>query len=148
MIPLRPLILALGLIWPIAAATATEPAEPVLFHNAADVTLEEFAWVNRPVVVFADSPADPRFIHQMRVLNALPQELIDRDVVVITDTDPAAESAIRMTLRPRGFMLVLLGKDGQVKLRKPQPWDVRELTRVIDKDPQRQQEVEDRRDSK
>ena len=64
-------------------------------------------------------------------------------MVVLTDTDPAADSALRQTFRPRGFMLVLVGKDGQIKLRKPLPWDVRELSRAIDKSPLRQQELRD-----
>jgi hypothetical protein len=42
-------------------------------------------------------------------------------------------------------MLVIIGKDGEVELRKPAPWDVREITRSIDKMPLRQQEVQDRR---
>jgi hypothetical protein len=70
-----------------------------------------------------------------------------RDVVVLTDTDPAARSPLRQKLRPRGFMLVLVGKDGGVKLRKPLPWTVREITRTIDKMPIRQREVEERRNS-
>ena len=53
----------------------------------------------------------------------------------------------RKKLRPRGFMLVLVGKDGGVKLRKPSPWTVREITRSIDKFPDRQREVEERRGS-
>jgi hypothetical protein len=44
-------------------------------------------------------------------------------------------------------MMALLGKDGGVRLRKPLPWDTRELSRVIDKMPMRQQEIEDRRAS-
>jgi len=52
---------------------------------------------------------------------------------------------VRRELRPRGFMLALVGKDGQIKLRKPAPWDVRELSRSIDKMPMRQQEIRDRR---
>jgi hypothetical protein len=40
----------------------------------------------------------------------------------------------------------LIGKDGGVKLRKASPWDVRELTRVVDKMPMRQREVRDRRE--
>jgi hypothetical protein len=40
-------------------------------------------------------------------------------------------------------MMVLVGKDGQIKLRKPLPWDVREISRVIDKTPLRQQELRD-----
>jgi len=38
----------------------------------------------------------------------------------------------------------LIGKDGKVKLRKPRPWTVRELSRVIDKMPMRQQELKQR----
>ena len=110
--------------------------------DAADVTLEELQWVARPVVVFADTPADGRFQRQMTLLAARPEVLADRDVVVIVDTDPEANSEIRKTLRPRGFSLVLIGKDGMVKQRKPNPWDVRELSRAIDKMPMRQQEIE------
>ena len=81
----------------------------------------------------------------MSYINALPEELLIRDVLVLTDTDPAAKSPLRQELRPRGFMLVLIGKDGKKYLRKPFPWDVREITRSIDKLPMRQQEMEDRR---
>jgi hypothetical protein len=34
-----------------------------------------------------------------------------------------------------------MDKDGEVELRKPAPWDVREITRTIDKMPSRQQEL-------
>jgi DNA-binding IscR family transcriptional regulator len=68
-------------------------------------------------------------------------------VIVLTDTDPKARSALRKKLRPRGFMLVIIGKDGGVKLRKPHPWSVREITRSIDKFPSRLREVEERRGS-
>jgi hypothetical protein len=37
-------------------------------------------------------------------------------------------------------MLVIIGKDGGVKLRKPLPWDVREISRTIDKMPMRKRE--------
>lgn len=110
-----------------------------------EAELAEYVWLKRPVVIFADSPNDPRFDQQLNLLKALPEELEDRDVVILTDTDPKAASALRRQLRPRGFMLVLIGKDGGVKLRKPFPWNVRELTRVIDKMPMRQREVRDRR---
>lgn len=122
------------------------PADEVILGGDVE-NLDEFVWIKRPVVIFADSPADPRFIQQMQFLNAGKKELAVRDVVVLTDTDPAAQSELRDKLHPRGFMLVLIGKDGMVKLRKPFPWDVRELTRVIDKMPMRKQEIRDRRGS-
>jgi hypothetical protein len=46
-------------------------------------------------------------------------ELAERDVIVIADTDPDTLSELRKRLRPRAFMLALIGKDGGVALRKP-----------------------------
>ncbi|GAA6182334.1 DUF4174 domain-containing protein [Shimia sp. NS0008-38b] len=126
----------------------SEEAEntPELIQSDPNASLEDFLWVNRPLVIFADTDRDPRFAQQMDLINALPQELLERDVVVLTDTDPAAQSALRETLRPRGFTMVLLSKDGTVYLRKPQPWTVREISASIDKLPLRQQEIRDRRE--
>lgn len=107
--------------------------------------LTEFLWQARPIVVFADSPNDPRFEQQMALLEEQAAALKTRDVVILTDTDPQNASELRKSLRPRGFMMVLIGKDGGVKLRKPFPWNVRELSRVIDKMPMRQREVRERR---
>lgn len=149
----RPLILALAAaILPLSANAAdtsvqAEAEEVQVIFDAKDVNLDEYLWIARPVLVFANSPADPLFIQQMQYLTRELDELRERDVVVITDTDPAAQTDVRTKLRPRGFMLALIGKDGQVKLRKPLPWSVRELTRSIDKMPIRQQEIRDRRAS-
>ncbi|MDZ4093374.1 MAG: DUF4174 domain-containing protein [Paracoccaceae bacterium] len=123
------------------AAPAQEPLAPI---SGAEVVLADLIWVKRPVVVFADSPNDPNFTRQMGFLAADPDALALRDVVVITDTDPGAKSEIRLKLRPRGFSLVLMDKDGEPKLRKPLPWDVREITRAIDKFPDARQETLER----
>lgn len=126
------------------AAAGEEAARPVLEPiPAATVALADFLWLKRPIVVFADSPNDPAFQAQMRNLAEDPTELIRRDVVVLTDTDPASQSDARRRLRPRGFSMVLLDKDGAVKQRKPLPWSVREITHAIDKFPLRQQEIRD-----
>ncbi len=123
------------------AQSATEPQDPVLFAPADMEDLSEFHWKKRPVVVFADSEEDPAYQRQIELLNERPDDLLERDVIVLTDTDPEARSAMRLKMRPRGFMLVLVGKDGQIKLRKPRPWDVREITRSIDKMTIRQREI-------
>lgn len=154
-------ILVLAATLPLAAiaeevaAAATEPAAdeagpapdgtPDLPFQGNEVALEDFMWVARPVVVFANTPADPAFQRQMGLLRERPEALAERDVVVIVDTDPGARSSVRLALRPRAFMLVIIGKDGQVEIRKPAPWDVREISRTIDKMPLRQQEIRDRR---
>ena len=115
--------------------------------QAADVVLADLLYVNRAVVVFADSPEDPNFQRQMALIARDTGDLAARDVLVIVDTDPAAATAVRTALRPRGFSLVLLEKDGKAVLRKPLPWDLREITHAIDKSPLRRQEVLERNPS-
>lgn len=127
----------------LAAPVVAAENDPVvdIVVPAADTTLEDWLWVKRPVVVFADSPNDPRFREQIELLLDRPDALDDLDVVVITDSDPAARSAVRQALRPRGFALVVLAKDGTIVTRKPRPWSVREISRSIDKLPLRQDEL-------
>ncbi|MCB2137077.1 MAG: DUF4174 domain-containing protein [Rhodobacteraceae bacterium] len=142
----RALILALACLLPLASGAQTsDEANTFLPVPVAEADLDSYLWQKRPVVVFAQTPADPAFTEQMRLLERHWRDLAQRDVVVIADTDPAARSSIREKLRPRGFMLVLIGKDGQIVLRKPFPWDVRELSRAIDKLPLRREEIRNRK---
>ena len=137
-----------GLFASIASAqSTTEPSAPLLFAPADMADLSEFLWKKRPVLVFADSADDPAYIEQMELLMEHQDDLLERDVIVLTDTNPAARSPLRLKMRPRGFMLVLVGKDGGIKLRKPLPWDVREITRSIDKMAIRQREIRDAKES-
>ena len=128
------------------AQTLFQPESPLVILDAVDANLSEFKWKKRPVIVFADSSNDPAYIEQMERIAAGTVDLIERDVVVIVDTDPDARSDIRLRMRPRGFMLTLVGKDGNVALRKPFPWSVREITRSIDKMPTRQREIRDEKE--
>lgn len=145
----RTLAFVLSLLFPVAgfAADATQPPEAAFVQPAGESDLSEFLWINRPVIVFADTPADPRLQQQIDLLTEGEAVMRDRDVIVLTDTDPAAKSPLRQKLRPRGFQLVLIGKDGGVKLRKPFPWSARELSRSIDKFPLREREIRERRES-
>lgn len=140
-------IIAAALLAFPAAAADTLPLvdrwemDRTQFFDAADVDLGELLYVARPVVVFANSPRDPAFVEQLDELTAELDQLAERDVIIVLDTDPEGRSDLRQRLRPRGFMMVLIGKDGQVKLRKPLPWTVREISRSIDKMPMRRREM-------
>lgn len=124
---MKKLFLAVGLSWFTLAAMAQ------------DNPFAAYKWTARPVVIFADSTLDPRVAQQLSMLEARQAELSERDVVIIVDTD--ADSPLRETLRPRDFMFVLIGKDGEVKYRKPDPVPVRDIIRLIDRMPMRQQEM-------
>ncbi len=104
--------------------------------------LAPYVWEARPVIVFADSDRDPRFVEQMASLEAATEEMIERDVVIITDTDPATLSPLRKRLRPRGFNIILIGKDGEIKLRRPHPVKAEDLNRQIDRMPTRRREMQ------
>jgi Domain of unknown function (DUF4174) len=141
------LILALGLVTPATAQETTteapleDEAPALVVLDASETTLEEHLWVSRPIVIFADTPRDPRFQEQLDLLLARPGPLIERDVIVILDADPDARSIVRLALRPRGFSMVILQRDGNVALRKPTAWDVREIMRAIDNLPLRLEEL-------
>ena len=113
-------------------AVAQEPSDPIA----------EYKWVSRPLVIFADSPFDPRFVLQMEMLAEDPAVMEERDVIILTDTDVDAYGPLRERLRPYEFTLVLLDKEGNVVLRKSTPWTPRELSRAIDKLPIRKDEID------
>jgi hypothetical protein len=122
-------------------ALATETAVP----RETQPTLEELRWVARPLVVFADTPEDPRFVQQMKMLAADPEPLVERNVVVLSDADPAANGPLRQRLRPRDFGVVLIDVDGSVAQRRPVPTSVREFIHLIDRMPSRREEIGSRR---
>lgn len=138
------LVFAGLLAFPAGAAETAEGPSDSLIMTADQVNLNEFLWIKRLVVVFADTPNDPRFIEQMALIDEDTEALEIRDFIVITDTDPSEDTDIRRKLRPRDFSLVLIDKDGGVKLRKPDTTSLREIRRSVDKWPTRQQEIRDR----
>lgn len=144
---MRPLhALVLAALLPFAAAAEGSPAETPAYGPlpADQVVFAEQMYVKRPLVVFADSPADPNFIRQIELLNRSLPMLEERDVIIVTDTDPEARSEWRQKLRPRGFSLVIMDKDLKPVVRKPLPWEVREIAAAIDKLPLRRQEMLER----
>ena len=135
-------ILAIALL-PLSAMaeTVATPQGPI---DASEIVLADLLYLNRAVIVFADSPNDPNFIRQMELLARDPAALATRDALLIIDTNPEARTEIRQKFRPRGFSLVLMEKDGTAAIRKPLPWEIREITNAIDKFPLRRQEVLER----
>ena len=113
--------------------------------DATDIDPEDFLWDWRIVAVMAHSPRDPAFIRQMEDIRAQAADLLERDVVVLFDSDRDSGSLLRQMLRPRGFMLAIIEKDGEIKQRRPAPRDVREIGAAIDHFPLRRQEILERR---
>ena len=129
---------------PDGTDAAEEPAGLQILE-AAETDLDSLLWLHRIVAVMADTPNDPAFIEQLRRIEASPEDFIERDAVVIIDSDRNSGSELRRMLRPRGFMLAFIEKDGTVAQRRPSPRSVREINAVIDRFPLRRQEMLERR---
>ena len=125
----------------LSFAKVANAEENYFMEVEKNTNIKDFEWAQRPIVIFANSDRDPNFISQIEFLSQDIKALKERDIVVLIDTNPSMPSFLRKKLRPHGFAFILIGKDGQVKLRKPSPWNIREIARVIDKMPIRQQEI-------
>ncbi|MEO0358098.1 MAG: DUF4174 domain-containing protein [Pseudomonadota bacterium] len=147
---MKKILLALTLLTSPALANTTvedwieSPGVPIAGDQ---IDLSDFKWRARALIVFAESEFDPSFIQQMEWLTTETDALIDRDILWVFDTNAETPSDLRRQFRPHGFTLILIGKDGEIKLRKALPFDMREISRSIDKMPLRQLEVEERRGS-
>ncbi len=97
---------------------------------------------HRLVVVVA-RPGDPRTAQQHAAFERDAAALHERDVVV-QDITPETARRERPELRVAplaSFEVLLIGKDGGVKLRRDQPVAVSEITALIDTMPMRRNEM-------
>lgn len=98
-------------------------------------TLDSLRWQSRAVVILGDGDEVEA---QIAALLAASAALRERDVVILTEGPGAAP------LRERagdGFMVMLIGKDGGVKLTQNSLIDPSEVVSLIDTMPMRQQEA-------
>ena len=126
----RVFILFIFLIIP--SAHASEDALEITYVET-DTDIKDLIWEKLPVLVFSNSHLDPNLKQQIKMFGSDPNALSSRDVRVFVDDKPEPNSKLRKRFRPKGFLIILIGKDGQIKLRKNSPWSARELTRIIDK---------------
>lgn len=111
----------------------------------------------RPLLIFAPKPDDPQLEIQIRTLNGHAAEVHDRDIVAIglpyknpsptpAQLSPTEAEAVRRRfhVEPGEFAVILLGKDGGVKLRSKKPLGIEKLNGTIDAMPMRQEEVRER----
>ncbi len=114
---------------------------------AAAPDLDRLRWQNRVVVVWAESTNDERLSRQEKLLQANTEGLDERDVKVFSltgDTPEGQHFRTKLGIEHHSFALVLIGKDGSVKLRKYEPVDPRDLFRTIDRMPMRKDEMKRR----
>ncbi|WP_172330895.1 DUF4174 domain-containing protein [Mangrovicoccus sp. HB161399] len=123
-----------------AAALAEIPAGRV---PGTEDALGSYRWNSRPVLVFAPAASDPRYAAQIEALTSVAEDLEARDIIVLTDTDPGHGSELRRGIGEDDATLVLVGKDGGVKLRAAAPVDPEQILSLVDRMPMRQREMKE-----
>ncbi|WP_238372370.1 DUF4174 domain-containing protein [Heliomarina baculiformis] len=127
----------------ISAGTDAGTSDADLFRQLPSEArdLKDMQWKHRPVLLFAPSEDSADYTKQMALFRQAEAALAERDMVVLSDVEPQTPSPIRQAFSPGGFKLVLVGKDGGVKLEKDMVLSPEELFAVIDRMPMRQREM-------
>lgn len=120
--------------------------------------LEDYSWRNRVLLIFTPNHDHPEFIAQQEILAKAAPGLTERDLVVLSmmpghdvniDGKPAPEissgSVYRnYSIKPDTFRVLLVGKDGTLKLTQPAAVATETLFNLIDSMPMRQLEMQTR----
>ncbi len=129
--------------------------EPVRTTTSPDAWFDEVRWEHRLLVI---TGPDDRTAIQNEACRAARDAMLERELIVVDvsqskteliagvreDLPDAASFRTRFDLPQNEFQIVLVGKDGGVKERRDELFEVDEVFRIIDAMPMRMQEMRDR----
>jgi hypothetical protein len=118
--------------------------------------LTQFQWKNRLLFLFAEDASHPLFRNLQSQIMVQKAEVDDRDLIVFevpargparmnnTPLDRKDADSIRthFAIPSNTFSLILVGKDGGIKLKREDRVDLREVFGLIDSMPMRQREMQ------
>ncbi|MDQ2793280.1 MAG: DUF4174 domain-containing protein [Bacteroidota bacterium] len=131
--------LLLGLLTLLAAQTPNS--------GSLEQTLRESRGRKRVLLIAAPTAGQADFKTQKALLAAHPQELADRDFLVLEvpydQLSPADRNYLmqRIGLKLPTFCVVLIGKDGGMKEKSKRPMQPADLFGTVDKMPMRREEM-------
>ena len=145
-------------LWTMAIAVALTGSSRNAIAEPLD--LSQFQWKNRLLFLFAPNRSHPLFVSLHNSLSAQRAEVEDRDLVIfeILESDPssmnskylASETAVslrkRYSVNPGEFSVLLVGKDGGMKLKRQNETRLEYIFALIDSMPMRREEILQKRD--
>lgn len=125
---------------------------------AANFDMNDFRWKNRMVVLFAPDAEHPDAVAVLQEVDSYPSEFLDRDMLLVTAFEtgrgsvagkPLTSGAVAALRKEYGvadgaFRLLLIGKDGGVKLDRTESVRLSELFALIDTMPMRRREMREK----
>ena len=127
--------------------------------SVLDLDLDSLRWKNRVLVLFSPSESDASFQSQKQGLASSAEEVLDRELMVLEIIEQGQSRAGNQLLSQKSvqnirkrfgvqrgpFQVLLIGKDGGVKLRSSEPVSMKDLFGLIDSMPMRQQEMDSKK---
>jgi hypothetical protein len=124
-------------------------------RETSSMDLTQFQWKNRLLFIFAQDGSHPFFKDLQNQIIAQKAEVDDRDLIVFEvpvqgparmnsmPLDPKNADSIRnhFAVSDDAFSLILVGKDGGIKLRRNEPVDLTDVFGLIDSMPMRRREI-------
>jgi hypothetical protein len=149
----RPLALA----WLFFLITAIATAGSCWGESMID--LHQYQWKNRLLLIFASHGDEPAYKTLKAEIEARAAGVEERDLLVSElfergqsyfaggPIGPESTDALRrgFSVRQGRFTLLLIGKDGEVKMRRESPTGLTEIFALIDSMPMRRQEMQERK---
>lgn len=125
------------------------------YGGEARFRLRSHQWKHRVLLVFAPASYNAAYLRQRLQFDKAPQGFRDRELLYVPvvdgetlqvrtqNLDAESQKALReeFSIPSDSFAVLLIGKDGGVKLRRAEPVTADELFRLIDSMPMRQQEM-------
>lgn len=122
--------------------------------QAGRVDLAAHRWQHRLVLVFAPTATDTAYTEQLTIFTGHDPDNADRDLLIgqfpaqgtgqfngqEIASDAVASLRQQFAVAGGGFTVLLIGKDGGVKLRSDRPLPAEQIFTTIDRMPMRQQE--------
>ncbi|WP_417724986.1 DUF4174 domain-containing protein [Salipiger sp.] len=125
-----------------ATMIAAKPVEDIFRPAPSNLSdLAGLRWKHRVLLIFAPSGTDGRYLRQLALLELTEPGLKARDMLILSDLAGRGVSALRDRFAPDGFRVVLLGKDGLVKLDRSGLVRPADLFGLIDGMPMRRREM-------
>ncbi len=119
------------------------------------IDLDDYRWEHRVIILFTDELDDSDYLELKSQILERPEEISDRDLKVITISEmgsslisgelinekSAEQLRDRLNSDENPFRVILIGKDGGVKMDRTEKVSLTEINSIIDRMPMRRQEM-------
>ena len=109
----------------------------LLQSNISGQDLGKYQWKSR-LIILSGNKNDPEYIQQKEVLVNFEDDLIERNLVII-EADDKLRNQLQLHQKFKGILL--LGKDGRIKLKEAFIVEAETLFAIIDAMPMRKAEL-------